>query len=545
MAEPVSPQVREPSHRWAARTQAVRAVLGNEFVVVAALLLWVLYAWRLGLAPLFDIDEGAFSEASREMLSSGDWGHTTLNGEDRFDKPILVYWLQAGLMGLAGVDTWVARLPSVACAVATAVATGLWAQQVWGKTHRWPATWIVGCSLGMLAIGRSATADALLNLLLTLAGQQIWLCLNRGNVVHLRWAALWMGLGLLAKGPVAVLVPGAALALWSLSTDRGAWLWRALKDGASWLVVVAVAAPWYGYALWRHGDLFVNGFLFKHNFSRYTGVLEGHGGSLFYYLLVLPLLWLPWSGLLAAVAVHASLFWRNTAARFLCVWVAFVLVFFSLSGTKLPHYALYCAAPLGMLMAHAWLERAHTLGWQRVLWVTLFAQQLLMLALPLLATHFARGMPDLWLRHLFLTAPDLGPLAWAVVGSICLSVVALLPVWGSWRLRFGVGTFATALLFVGAVVPWWGQTLQGPVQSAGRWARQQAQPLVQTNVHLPSFSFYHQTPTPKRAPQTGEWALVRLDRLPHPPAAAHVYFQERGLAVVDSAAITPSPGSAP
>ena len=64
---------------------------------------WVLWAlallglFLLGLdqALLFDVDEGAFTEATREMLVSGDWSHTTLNGLDRFDKPIGVYWLQA------------------------------------------------------------------------------------------------------------------------------------------------------------------------------------------------------------------------------------------------------------------------------------------------------------------------------------------------------------------------------------------------------------------------------------------------------------------
>ena len=77
-----------PSERAAHRPWAV------------ALALLLLYLWQLGAAPLFDVDEGAFSEATRELLSSGDWGHTTLNGTDRFDKPILVYWLQAASMAI-------------------------------------------------------------------------------------------------------------------------------------------------------------------------------------------------------------------------------------------------------------------------------------------------------------------------------------------------------------------------------------------------------------------------------------------------------------
>jgi 4-amino-4-deoxy-L-arabinose transferase-like glycosyltransferase len=59
---------------------------------LVAIALLSLYLVRLAGAPLFDVDEGAFAEASREMLASGDWGHTTLNGADRFDKPIFIYW---------------------------------------------------------------------------------------------------------------------------------------------------------------------------------------------------------------------------------------------------------------------------------------------------------------------------------------------------------------------------------------------------------------------------------------------------------------------
>ena len=74
----------------------------------------LLYFFLLGLnlSLLFDVDEGAFTEATREMLMSQDWGHTTLNGLDRFDKPIGVYWLQAISVSLFGLTEFAFRLPS-------------------------------------------------------------------------------------------------------------------------------------------------------------------------------------------------------------------------------------------------------------------------------------------------------------------------------------------------------------------------------------------------------------------------------------------------
>ncbi len=54
-------------------------------------------SWSL---PLMDRDEPRFAEASREMLETGNWVVPHLNGEDRFDKPPLIYWLQAGSISL-------------------------------------------------------------------------------------------------------------------------------------------------------------------------------------------------------------------------------------------------------------------------------------------------------------------------------------------------------------------------------------------------------------------------------------------------------------
>src|SRR5262249_15093730 len=114
---------------------------------------------------------------------------------------------------------------------------------------------------------------------------------------------------------------------------------------------VGIAAPWYAYAIWRHGMAFVDGFLLHHNVERFTGSLEGHAGSLFYYLEILPAAMMPWTPLLVPIAMHLKARWNEPIGRFLLGWLGFVVVFFSLSGTKLPHYVLYGFTPLMLLAA--------------------------------------------------------------------------------------------------------------------------------------------------------------------------------------------------
>ena len=71
----------------------------------------------LGNAPLFDFDEGAFAEATREMLQKGDFFSTWLNGNPRFDKPILIYWLQAVSVTIFGFNEWAFRFPSALASI--------------------------------------------------------------------------------------------------------------------------------------------------------------------------------------------------------------------------------------------------------------------------------------------------------------------------------------------------------------------------------------------------------------------------------------------
>ena len=84
----------------------------GRFLVALAIIILASFFLGLGSAPLFDVDEGAFSEATREMLVSKNYLTTYLNGTPRFDKPIFIYWLQAVSIKLFGINEFAFRLPS-------------------------------------------------------------------------------------------------------------------------------------------------------------------------------------------------------------------------------------------------------------------------------------------------------------------------------------------------------------------------------------------------------------------------------------------------
>ena len=86
--------------------------LASLALVLAWLSPLVTFLFGLGIAPLTDVDEGAFAQATSELIASGDWLSTTLLGEPRWDKPILIYWLQALSVQAFGTTPFAFRLPS-------------------------------------------------------------------------------------------------------------------------------------------------------------------------------------------------------------------------------------------------------------------------------------------------------------------------------------------------------------------------------------------------------------------------------------------------
>jgi 4-amino-4-deoxy-L-arabinose transferase-like glycosyltransferase len=489
-------------------------------------------AW-LGVAPLFDVDEGAFAEASREMLASGDWGHTTLNGIDRFDKPILVYWLQAASIGVFGANEWAVRLPSALCAFGWALATGRFAAQRWGPRIGLLAAVILSSSLGPLAIGRASTADALLNLLLALAAFDLWRYLERtaptggapdrhGATLALRRMALWIALGVLAKGPVAIVVPAGAAIGWALLRRVVARedAWRSvlgiLRSPSAWAIGVAVAVPWYGYAWWRHGDAFVQGFLVRHNLQRFSGPLEGHGGSVLYYALLLPVLMLPWTPMLVPVVRRLRETATDRTSGFLLAWAVFVLALFSLSGTKLPHYALYGYTPIALLAAR---ELGRGAAPRSAVWVVVGAAVVVAFGAvsPWVAAWAGARQRDAHWGVLLdaSTLPQAPAWGWTALAA---AVIVVLGAWGlrhpSVRARAAAASALAAGVWVSSsVAPWWGRALQEPVKALAVEARSRGLPVVQWGLHQPSLAYYLDRPAPQRAPREGEAALVRTDRL--------------------------------
>ncbi|MDX8412340.1 MAG: glycosyltransferase family 39 protein [Mariprofundaceae bacterium] len=319
------------------------------------------FLFMLGGHSLWDVDEPNNAVCAREMLAVGNWWVPMFNGDLRFDKPILLYWLMMPAYSLFGINEFSARLPS---AMAITALTGV----VWYFTRRLLdarsaliAALLLVSSLHMAVISRAATPDPLLILCVgfTLLALLCVYVENEGGRLLIA-AYVAMGIGVLAKGPVAVLMPGLVMGLFLLL--MGEWRsWRRFRPFMGLAIILGIALPWYVTVGVLTGGEWLEGFLLHHNIDRFTQPLQGHRGFPGFYVLTVLLGWFPWSGLLASVLLFGV--WRLRGLRqqpmrlFLLCWIVVFLVFFTVARTQLPNYMLPVFPAAAVLMA-LWLRDA-------------------------------------------------------------------------------------------------------------------------------------------------------------------------------------------
>jgi len=365
-----------------------RFLLSPFSLLLALFLAFFLNAYSL---PLTDVDEGAFSEATREMMARGNLISPTLNDAPRHDKPILIYWAQAASVAVLGVSEIGFRLPSIIFAALWVFALFRFCRRHGNQMTAQIASLVMALTLVVGFIAKAAIADALLNLLIALAmfGIYDFFCACRQGLARTQTRRLLfgvyaaLGLGFLAKGPVAVFFPLLISGLFFVSA--GAWRdWlKAVFFWPGWLLFLAIVVPWHVAVYLDQGDAFFRGFYLKHNINRYADTFEGHGGRWWYYFAVLPFILLPFTGWLLAIVGRLVSQLRQTDSealfeRFLILWFAVVFAFFSFSGTQLPHYLLYGCTPIFILLARHRLDFERR--WLAFVPVILFA--LLLAALP-------------------------------------------------------------------------------------------------------------------------------------------------------------------
>ncbi|HVC30123.1 MAG TPA: phospholipid carrier-dependent glycosyltransferase, partial [Steroidobacteraceae bacterium] len=381
----------------------------------------VMWLVTIQVRPMLDPDEGRYAEIPREMVTTGNWITPRLDGLKYFEKPALQYWATAAIYSVVGLSNWSSRLWTVVLGFACLPMVYAWVARLYDRRAAVAAVVALAVSPYFGIIGHLDLLDA---------GFTFWMCATvfaftlaqcapprsaqERNGMLLCWALA--ALAILSKGIVVFVLAGGTLLAYSI-LERDWRPWRRMHFALGVPLLLALAAPWFTLVSLRNPDFAPYFFIHEH-FQRFL-TKEAHRVEPWWYFLGLLFVGaFPWLLSLGRAALAA---WRESGLasqfkplKFLLLFSAVTLVFFSISDSKLATYILPMFPPLAVFTGVAVASRPGFLA--RSTWAA--AGLALFVAGGLLAySHHRNGMIP----------------AQAVGWGIAAAVAALAAVAGSWR----------------------------------------------------------------------------------------------------------------
>jgi 4-amino-4-deoxy-L-arabinose transferase-like glycosyltransferase len=333
------------------------------------LFIYLQFFHRLGLLGLVGPDEPRYAEVAKEMLISGDYITPRLSGRPWFEKPVLYYWITALAYRVLGVSEFAARLASALAGAAGVLIVYQLGRDWISARGGFLAALVLSTSVLYFSFARAASMDMLLTWALTAAWASLYFSLFRGveeNNLGNLWGGsssklgylvyIFLGLSVLAKGPVGLVLLGSSFWLFILLTQQFRILTK-IRLATGGLIFLGVTVPWFWLCYRVNGYSFIDEFLVKHNILRFTSDRFQHTQPFWFYLVVLFAGFFPW---IFQVFSPAGRFYRKTLKLtsleqakelFVWLWVLVPILFFSFSSSKLPGYILPIAPAIALLVA--------------------------------------------------------------------------------------------------------------------------------------------------------------------------------------------------
>lgn len=403
-------------------------------ILLIALVLGIPFLQYLGALPLIDPDEGRYAEIPREMLERWDLITPTLNYVHYFEKPPLLYWLNAAAMQLFGLNEFAARLPSALSGLATVLATYVVSRRLYDRRIALISALILATSAGFVLQSRIILTDMLLTFCLTAALGSFIVAASqekhRESSIPWHLFYLFSALAVLAKGLIGIVFPAGIIFFYLLLGHE----WRVLKRMrllSGLLLFLAVTAPWFVAVSLRNPE-FARFFFIHEHFERFTSTVHGRSQPVWFFIPVLAGTMLPWSFFIPGALGRA---WRNRRHEglpglFLLIWSVLIFLFFSKSGSKLVPYLLPIFPPLAIMIAARFCALQEERGREIKLAAILLGWLMLLLGcaaigysnLPLASTAISTMVPALAapLKQFVTHAPPVSISTGIIIGALFL-----------------------------------------------------------------------------------------------------------------------------
>ncbi|KLV04189.1 glycosyltransferase [Photobacterium aquae] len=317
----------------------------------------------LGIYPLMDTTEARYGEMARIMYETGNWITPMFDYNVPFwGKPPLFAWLSAMGFEVLGVNEFAARVPHLMVGVLILYLVWYAAKRTLGESMAWLATGVLATTTAFIVIVGAVMTDTALTLAVSLSMVSFWLNWQNKSSWHGYLFFTGLAIGMLAKGPLALVLVGISLTMWLLPDHR----WKRIPNLLPWkggiILFLSLTLPWYLIAEWKTPG-FLNYFIVGEHIMRF--VVSGWEGDLYgtAHNEVRGTIWLFW--LLAAFPWAPVLLYQvcrksnpatlNTIIPdgyigYLWCWMLAPMLLFTFAGNILPSYVLPGLPALALLV---------------------------------------------------------------------------------------------------------------------------------------------------------------------------------------------------
>jgi len=314
-------------------------------------LLAFMLLFRLGASPIYILDEAKNAQCAREMLQRNDWVVPTFNGELRTDKPVLHYYFMMIAYKVFGINEFSARFFSAILGILTVIITYYFTKRFTNDLTAFCSALVLVASTHFLFEFRLSVPDPYLIFFITAGLLTAYTYLQHNNFTYLLLATVSFALATLAKGPVALALPGLCLLIWIILKKKWqlVFTWKLIS---ALILLGAITLPWYLAVDKATNHAWTRGFFVDHNLNRFSNPSEGHGGFFLITILFVLIGLLPFSSFLTEVVKTRKHIFTEDLVKFSGIVVLTFVVFFSVSSTRLPNYPMPCYPFAAIILGH-------------------------------------------------------------------------------------------------------------------------------------------------------------------------------------------------